>query len=88
MQSQKQILVKHLRELERSGLCDFETPRKRAYYKAKIESNEQRMEKKASRNNCVEEDAILDRADTLQKSIIARIVPKPGLGLLNLSEMD
>ena len=37
---QERILVEHLDGLERSSFCDFDKPRKRAYQKGKIESNE------------------------------------------------
>ena len=44
VQGQEQILVEHLDGLERSDFCDFDKPRKRAYQKGKIESNEQNKE--------------------------------------------
>ena len=42
--SQKRILAEYLDELERNGFCDFDKPRKRAYQKEKIKSNEQSKE--------------------------------------------
>ena len=39
-QGQERILAEHLDELERSDFCDFDKPRKLAYQKGKIESNE------------------------------------------------
>ena len=44
MQGQEWILAEHLDGLERNDFCDFDTPRKCAYHKGKIESNEQRKE--------------------------------------------
>ena len=40
----QRILAQHLGRLERSDFCNFEKPRKRAYQKRKIESNEQSKE--------------------------------------------
>ena len=37
----ERILEEHLDGLERSDFCDFDKPRKRAYQKGKIRSNEQ-----------------------------------------------
>ena len=37
-------LAEHLDGLERSDFCDIDKPRKRAYAKGKIESNEQSEE--------------------------------------------
>ena len=44
VQGQERILAEHLEGLERNDFCDFEKPRKRAYQKGKIESNEQSKE--------------------------------------------
>ena len=43
-QGQERILAEHLNGLERNGFCDFDKPRKHAYYKGKIESNKQSKE--------------------------------------------
>ena len=43
-QGQERILVEHFDGLERNDFCDFDKPRKRAYPKGKIESNEQSKE--------------------------------------------
>ena len=37
----ERILAEHLDELENSNFCNFDKPRKRAYQKEMIESNEQ-----------------------------------------------
>ena len=44
VRGQKRILAKHLDGLERNNFCDFDKPRKRAYQKEEIESNEQSKE--------------------------------------------
>ena len=41
VQDQELILAEHLDGLEMNDFCDFDKPRKRAYQKGKIESNEQ-----------------------------------------------
>ena len=41
VQGQERILAEHLDGLKRNDVCDFDKPRKRAYQKGKIESNEQ-----------------------------------------------
>ena len=46
---QERILAEDLDGLERNDFCDFEKPRKRAYYNKKIEYNHQSKEG-ASRN--------------------------------------
>ena len=41
---QERILEEHLDGIERNDFCDFDKPRKRAYQKKKIKSNEQSKE--------------------------------------------
>ena len=40
-EGQERILAEHLNGLEGNDFCDFDKPRKHAYQKGKIESNEQ-----------------------------------------------
>ena len=58
-----------------------------ARQKGKTESNEQSKEGRRP-NKFMEKGGMPDRVKAFEKSIVERIVRKPGLGLLNSSEMD
>ena len=58
--------MEHLDGLKRNSFCDFDKPRKRAYQKGKIESNEQ-SNKEASRNEFVEKGEMPDRVKSFQE---------------------
>ena len=47
-----------------------------------------KVKREASRNEFVEKEGCQTESKALEKSIVARIVREPGLGLLNPSEMD
>ena len=74
--------------LERSDFCDFDKPRKRAYQKGKIESNKQSKEGRPAEMSLWKRARCQTESKALEKSIVAKIVQDPGLGLLNPSEMD
>ena len=87
MQGQERILAEHLDGLKRNDFCDFDKPRKRAYQKGKIESNEQskggsQFMSLWKRAGCQTEPK------ASEKSIVERMVRDPGLGLLNSSEIN
>ena len=63
---QEWIYVKHLDGLERSDFCNFDKLRKHAYYKGKIEFNEQSKER-GSRNKFVEKCGIPDRVKSFRE---------------------
>ena len=60
---------------------------KNAYQKEKIESNEQSKEG-IWQNKFMKKGGMPDESKAVEKSTVARIVRKPGLSLLNPSEMD
>ena len=66
VQGKERILTEHLDRLERNNFCDFDKPRKRAYQKEKIESNEQRRE--ASRNKFMVQGRMPDRVKSFQET--------------------
>ena len=80
LQNQERILAEYLDGLESRDFCDFQKPRKQACQEERLSSTS-KARRETSRNKFVEKGQTEPKA--FEKSLIARIVREPGLGLLN-----
>ena len=69
------------RRTRNERFCDFEKPRKRAYWKGKIDNNEQSL-REASRNMFLEKSGMPDRAETSKVVDRRKNCPRARLGFV------
>ena len=80
--------MEHLDGLERNDFCDFDEPRKRTYQKGKIKSQRAKQGGRPAEMSLWKRVGCQTEPKAFKKSVVARIVREPGMGLLNPSEID